>query len=208
MCIRDRGRVEQGNGADDVNGNRADGGAPQTEDDEDDDGNRRRRGRRRGRNRDEDDAQWEGEPVEVAGFLDLRDEGYGFLRVKGYLPSREDVYISAKMVRQNGLRKGDHVTGAYRPAGGREKNPALLRVDKVMDLDPEQARQRPRFDDLTPVYPHQRVDLTLGDDSDDATARAIDLLAPIGLGQMCIRDRRTPLPSTASPPGERWGRRR
>jgi transcription termination factor Rho len=87
------------------------------------------------------------------------------------------------MVRQNGLRKGDHVTGAYRPAGGREKNPALLRVDKVMDLDPEQARQRPRFDDLTPVYPHQRVDLTLGDDSDDATARAIDLLAPIGLGQ-------------------------
>ena len=178
-----QGRVEQGNGADDVNGNRADGGAPQTEDDEDDDGNRRRRGRRRGRNRDEDDAQWEGEPVEVAGFLDLRDEGYGFLRVKGYLPSREDVYISAKMVRQNGLRKGDHVTGAYRPAGGREKNPALLRVDKVMDLDPEQARQRPRFDDLTPVYPHQRVDLTLGDDSDDATARAIDLLAPIGLGQ-------------------------
>lgn len=178
-----QGRVEQGNGADDVNGNRADGGAPQAEDDEDDDGNRRRRGRRRGRNRDEDDAQWEGEPVEVAGFLDLRDEGYGFLRVKGYLPSREDVYISAKMVRQNGLRKGDHVTGAYRPAGGREKNPALLRVDKVMDLDPEQARQRPRFDDLTPVYPHQRVDLTLGDDSDDATARAIDLLAPIGLGQ-------------------------
>jgi transcription termination factor Rho len=86
------------------------------------------------------------------------------------------------MVRQTAFA-GGHVTGAYRPAGGREKNPALLRVDKVMDLDPEQARQRPRFDDLTPVYPHQRVDLTLGDDSDDATARAIDLLAPIGLGQ-------------------------
>ncbi|MBP7993962.1 MAG: transcription termination factor Rho, partial [Candidatus Microthrix sp.] len=149
----------------------------------DDDGNRRRRGRRRGRNRDEDDGQWEGEPVEVAGFLDLRDEGYGFLRVKGYLPSREDVYISAKMVRQNGLRKGDHVTGAYRPAGGREKNPALLRVDKVMDLSPEQARQRPRFDDLTPVYPHERVALATADRPDDVTARAIDLLAPIGLGQ-------------------------
>ena len=180
----DQNKAEQNKAEpDDINGNQVDGGAPQSDDDEDDDGNRRRRGRRRGRNRDEDDAQWEGEPVEVAGFLDLRDEGYGFLRVRGYLPSREDVYISAKMVRQNGLRKGDHVTGAYRPAGGREKNPALLRVDKVMDLDPEQARQRPRFDDLTPVYPHQRVDLTLGDDSDDATARAIDLLAPIGLGQ-------------------------
>ena len=149
----------------------------------DDAGNRRRRGRRRGRTRDEDDGQWEGEPVEVAGFLDLRDEGYGFLRVKGYLPSREDVYISAKMVRQNGLRKGDHVTGAYRPAGGREKNPALLRVDKVMDLSPEQARQRPRFDDLTPVYPHERVALATADRPDDVTARAIDLLAPIGLGQ-------------------------
>lgn len=151
-------------------------------DDVDEDGNRRRRGRRRGRNNDEE-GQWEGEPVEVAGFLDLRDEGYGFLRVKGYLPSREDVYISAKMVRQNGLRKGDHVTGAYRPAGGREKNPALLRVDKVMDLDPEQARQRPRFDDLTPVYPHQRVALATKDRPEDTTARAIDLLAPIGLGQ-------------------------
>ncbi|MEZ5380346.1 MAG: transcription termination factor Rho [Microthrixaceae bacterium] len=149
---------------------------------EEDEGNRRRRGRRRGRNRDDDDSQWEGEPVEVAGFLDLRDEGYGFLRVKGYLPSREDVYISAKMVRQNGLRKGDHVTGAYRPAGGREKNPALLRVDKVMDLDPEQARQRPRFDELVPVHPHERINLTEAA-PEDATVRAIDVLAPIGLGQ-------------------------
>ena len=52
-----------------------------------------------------------GEPVEVAGYLDLRDEGYGFLRVNGYLPSRDDVYVSVKQTRQYGLRKGDHVTG-------------------------------------------------------------------------------------------------
>ncbi|MCB1026798.1 MAG: transcription termination factor Rho [Microthrixaceae bacterium] len=170
-------------GAEESGGNQNGGQDGSDPDDVDDEGNRRRRGRRRGRNREDDDGQWEGEPVEVAGFLDLREEGYGFLRVKGYLPSREDVYISAKMVRQNGLRKGDHVTGAYRPAGGREKNPALLRVDRVMDLEPEQARQRPRFDDLTPVYPHERVALATADRPEDTTARAVDLLAPIGLGQ-------------------------
>ena len=68
-----------------------------------------------------------GEPVEVAGYLDLRDEGYGFLRVNGYLPSRDDVYVSVKQTRQYGLRKGDHVTGLSRLAGRNEKNPALLR---------------------------------------------------------------------------------
>ena len=163
----------------------AEGTGSTQDDDEDDEGNRRRRGRRRGRNRD-DDAQWEGEPVEVAGFLDLRDEGYGFLRVKGYLPSREDVYISAKMVRQNGLRKGDHVTGAYRPAGGREKNPALLRVDRVMDADPEDARRRPRFDELTPVHPNRRIPLADLELEGDLTPQVIDLLAPMGLGQRTL----------------------
>ena len=67
----------------------------------------------------------------MAGYLDLRDEGYGFLRVNGYLPSRDDVYVSVKQTRQFGLRKGDHVTGASRPAGRNEKNPALLRIDTV-----------------------------------------------------------------------------
>ena len=83
------------------------------------------------------------EPVEVSGYLDLRDEGYGFLRVNGYLPSRDDVYVSVKQTRQFGLRKGDHVTGAGRPAGRNEKNPALLRIDTVNGVDPEQARSGP-----------------------------------------------------------------
>ena len=128
-------------------------------------GNRRRR--RRGRDRDRDDAQpqedqqqWQGEPVDVEGLLDLRDEGYGFLRVKGYLPSKDDVYVSVKQVRQFGLRKGDHVKGASRPAGRNEKNPALLRIDLVNGVDPEQARKpAPRFEDLTPLFPDEKLRL-------------------------------------------------
>ena len=75
------------------------------------------------------------------GYLDLRDEGYGFLRVNGYLPSRDDAYIPVKLTRQFGLRKGDHVTGLSRPAGRNEKNPALLEIHTVNDGDPELARE-------------------------------------------------------------------
>jgi transcription termination factor Rho len=152
-------------------------------------GNRRRR-RRRGRDRDRDrqdeahEAQpWDGEPVEVSGYLDLRDEGYGFLRVKGYLPSREDVYVSVKQTRQLGLRKGDHLEGASRPANRGEKNPALLRIDRVNGMDPEEARKRPRFEDLTPLFPDQRLRLERPDQPLDMTSRIIDLIAPIGKGQ-------------------------
>ena len=81
-----------------------------------------------------------GEPVDVEGFLDLRDEGYGFLRVHGYLPSKDDVYVSVKQVRQLSLRKGDYLKGAGRPASRNEKNPALLRIDEVNGKDPEQSR--------------------------------------------------------------------
>src|SRR4029077_12560198 len=82
-----------------------------------DQGNRRRR-RRRGRDRDRQEDQgentqpFEGEPVPVSGLLDLRDEGYGFLRVKGFLPSKDDVYVSVKQTRQLGLRRGDHLRRA------------------------------------------------------------------------------------------------
>ncbi len=152
-------------------------------------GNRRRR-RRRGRDRDRqgEDVQnqpddWDGEPVEVAGFLDLRDEGYGFLRVKGFLPSRDDVYVSVKQTRQLGLRKGDFLEGASRPAGRSEKNPALLRIDKVNGGDPEAARNRPRFEDLTPLFPDERLRLERPDLPGDMTSRIVDLIAPIGKGQ-------------------------
>ena len=86
-------------------------------------------------------------------MLDLRDEGYGFLRCGGYLPSPKDVYISISQARRFALRKGDYVEGACRPASNNEKYPALLRIDTVSGLDPEEARNRPRFEDLTPLFP-------------------------------------------------------
>jgi transcription termination factor Rho len=145
---------------------------------------RRRRGRDRDRNEEGGDSQsWEGELIDVAGILDLRDEGYGFLRVDGLLPSRDDVYVSVKQTRQFGLRRGDWVTGASRPANRGEKNPALLRIDSVNGSDPERSRERPAFEDLTPLFPNERLRLEREDHPYDIAGRVIDLLAPIGKGQ-------------------------
>ena len=123
------------------------------------------------------------EPVVVEGYLDLRDEGYGFLRVNGYLPGRDDVYIPVRQTRQLGLRKGDHVTGLARPAGRNEKNPALMEVYKINGGDPEKAKSRPRFEDLTPLFPDEKLSLESSDDPMNMTARIVDLIAPIGKGQ-------------------------
>jgi transcription termination factor Rho len=159
-------------------------------------GGRNSRRRRRGRNgRDEgpqgDDRYDIGEqnenistdPVKVEGYLDLRDEGYGFLRIGGYQPTREDAYIPVKLTRQFGLRKGDHVTGMSRPAGRNEKNPAMLEIHTVNGQDPEKARQRPRFEDLTPLFPDHKLRMEDPRDPTNMTARIIDLIAPIGKGQ-------------------------
>ena len=102
----------------------ANGDNGQNGDDEPQEGTGRGR-RRRGRSR-EGMEEWSGDPVEAEGYLDLRDDGYGFLRVNGFLPSRDDVYVPVKFVRQYGLRKGDHLIGAYWPANRSEKNPANL----------------------------------------------------------------------------------
>jgi transcription termination factor Rho len=123
------------------------------------------------------------EPVQVSGYVDMRDEGYGFLRVKGYLPSREDSYIPVKLARQFALRKGDHITGVSRPAGRNEKNPALLEVLAVNGGDAEAARRRPRFEDLTALFPDENLRLEDPADPTNMTARIIDLVSPIGKGQ-------------------------
>jgi transcription termination factor Rho len=175
---RGRGGDDQGerqSSSQDLDHNRAEGGA-----DDGEPGNRRRR--RRGRDRGGDDLP-PAEPVDVAGLLDLRDDGYGFLRVRTAVPSKDDVYVSVKQVRQFGLRKGDHLTGSSRPAGRNEKNPALLRIDTVNGGDPEAARQRPSFDDLTPLYPDERLRLERPDGRIHTTTRVMDLLTPIGKGQ-------------------------
>ena len=160
----------------------------------DGDGNRRRRRRGRDRNRDrfeggqqpqsdQQQQQFDGEPVPVTGYLDLRDEGYGFLRMHGALQSRDDAYVSVRQVRQFGLRRGDHITGASRPAGRNEKNPALLRIDSVNGRSPDEATRRPRFEDLTPLFPDQKLRMEIADDPTNMTARIIDLISPIGMGQ-------------------------
>src|SRR5207248_2932625 len=127
--------------------------------DDDGSGNKRRR-RRRGRDRERTPADgrleregrpervergddYGGELIDIEGLLDLRDEGYGFLRASGYLAGRNDAYVSASQVRRFGLRKGDHVKGATRPASSNEKYPALQRVDLVNAMAPDEARNRP-----------------------------------------------------------------
>ncbi|MFI5532677.1 transcription termination factor Rho [Kitasatospora sp. NPDC051853] len=165
------------------------------EDDEFGDGRRGRRGRyrdRRGRSGRRDG--FEAGPAEVqvndddvlipvAGILDILDN-YAFVRTSGYLPGQNDVYVSLAQVRKNGLRKGDAITGAVRqPRDGerREKFNAMVRLDSVNGTDPDQARNRPEFGKLTPLYPQER--LRLETDPGILTTRIIDLVSPIGKGQ-------------------------
>ncbi|MHB1781600.1 MAG: transcription termination factor Rho, partial [Acidimicrobiales bacterium] len=150
-------------------------------------GNRRGR-RRRGRERGEvqapqEGSSWQGDLVPVKGLLDLREEGYGFLRTSGYLASSRDVYVSVSQARKFALRKGDAIEGACRPAGPSEKYPALLRIDTVGGLPPEEARQRPRFEDLTPLFPDSTLRLEQPGEPSNMTARIVDLISPIGKGQ-------------------------
>ncbi|MEV7322812.1 transcription termination factor Rho [Streptomyces sp. NPDC093970] len=173
-------------------GGRQDRNAGPQDDDDFDGGRRGRRGRyrdRRGRRgRDE---MGGAEPqvadddvlIPVAGILDILDN-YAFIRTSGYLPGPNDVYVSLAQVRKNGLRKGDHVTGAVRqPKEGerREKFNALVRLDSVNGMAPEHGRGRPEFNKLTPLYPQDR--LRLETDPGVLTTRIIDLVSPIGKGQ-------------------------
>ncbi len=151
---------------------------------------RRRRGRERGQSGElqgsGQEQPYSGELVEVKGLLDLRDEGYGFLRCEGYLPSAKDVYVSISQARKFALRRGDYIEGACRPASNNEKYPALLRIDSISGLDSDVARNRPRFEDLTPLFPDSRLNLEMVDekgDKDNLTARIVDLISPIGKGQ-------------------------
>jgi len=137
-----------------------------------------RRSRRRGRGR--DDTQIVGETVHCDGLLDLRDEGYGFLRTNGPLPSADDVYVAARQVRQYDLRRGDRITGVSRPAARSERNPALLRLDTLNGEPPPEQPERPLFDDLTPVLPTDA--LPLGGEQSAGALAAIDRLSLIGLG--------------------------
>ncbi|MFG2467705.1 transcription termination factor Rho [Streptomyces canus] len=190
---RQQQNQQQGGGRPDRQDRQQRDNGPQ--DDDDFEGGRRgRRGRyrdRRGRRGRDEIGGGAGEPqineddvlIPVAGILDILDN-YAFIRTSGYLPGPNDVYVSLAQVRKNGLRKGDHVTGAVRqPKEGerREKFNALVRLDSVNGMAPEHGRGRPEFNKLTPLYPQDR--LRLETDPGILTTRIIDLVAPIGKGQ-------------------------
>jgi transcription termination factor Rho len=149
---------------------------------------RRRRGERSG---DGADAELREDDVvqPVAGILDVLDN-YAFVRTSGYLAGPHDVYVSMNMVRKNGLRRGDAVTGAVRvPRDGeqpnqRQKFNPLVRLDSVNGGAVEDAKKRPDFSKLTPLYPNQR--LRLETTPDRLTTRVIDLIMPIGKGQRAL----------------------
>jgi transcription termination factor Rho len=195
----DRGGDQQGSG-----GQQNRGGSNQNQNQQDDDGDGRggRRGRRfreRRRRGDRPDGGGGGsndtelredDVVQpVAGILDVLDN-YAFVRTSGYLNGPHDVYVSMNMVRKNGLRRGDAVTGAVRvPKDGeqpnqRQKFNPLVRLDTVNGGPVENAKNRPDFTKLTPLYPNQR--LRLETTGDRLTTRIIDLIMPIGKGQRAL----------------------
>ncbi len=118
---------------------------------------------------------------DVAGVLDITGEGYGFVRTGNYMAGDDDAFVPQQMIKHMGLRRGDWIEGTVRPSRPNDKYPALYKIATVNGLEPELVRSRPRFRDLTPVYPNERLRMEHGRDS--ITGRAIDLVAPIGKGQ-------------------------
>jgi transcription termination factor Rho len=117
------------------------------------------------------------------GVLEILPDGYGFLRSPdyNYLPGPDDIYVSPSQIKRFDLRKGDIVSGQVRPPKENERYFALLRVEAVNYENPDQAKQKILFENLTPLHPQERLDLEV--DPDDMTTRVIDLLSPIGKGQ-------------------------
>ena len=118
------------------------------------------------------------------GVLEILPEGYGFLRTRGYLPSREDVYVSQTQIRRFDMQNGDLVSGQIRQPKEGEKYYSLLKIEAINNIDPEMARERVPFDILTPIFPDKRYDLEYT--KCPIVARLIDLLAPIGMGQRAM----------------------
>ncbi len=120
----------------------------------------------------------------AAGILDLVEDGYGFMRRRGLMPSPDDVYVSSSHVRRFGLRAGDRVAGIPRPPKKGEKYWGLVRVDTVNGMDPNDARRRPHFDALTPIHPFQLINLEA--DPKNLSQRLVNLVNPIGKGQRAL----------------------
>jgi transcription termination factor Rho len=122
--------------------------------------------------------------VYVTGILDIVDDGYGFLRRHGLMPSPDDVYVSSSQVRRSGLRAGDRVGGVVRAPKDGEKYWGLVRVESVNGVDPEAAKRRPHFDVLTPIHPIELINLET--DPKNLSQRLINLVNPLGKGQRAL----------------------
>jgi len=115
------------------------------------------------------------------GVLDIMNEGMGFLRAEHYLPGPNDIYVSQSQIRRFNLRTGDMVIGQIRPPKDNEKYYGLLRVEAINGLNPDEMRERPKFEDMTPIFPEERFDLET--DQHTMATRMMNLIAPIGKGQ-------------------------
>ncbi|MBT3401749.1 MAG: transcription termination factor Rho, partial [Rhodospirillaceae bacterium] len=128
-------------------------------------------------------------PISGSGVLETLQDGFGFLRSpeSNYLPGPDDIYVSPSQVRRFGLRTGDTVEGQIRSPKDGERYFALLKVDTINFSEPEEVRHRINFDNLTPLYPDERLRLEVDDPTHkDLTTRVIDLVAPIGKGQRAL----------------------
>jgi transcription termination factor Rho len=126
------------------------------------------------------EAAKQGEEVR-GGILEIMNEGIGFLRTNHYQAGPDDIYVSQTQIRRYGLRNGDLVIGKVRPPRDSERHYGMLKVETVNSIDPKEAKRRPRFETLTPIFPHQRFDLET--DRSTLSTRMINLVAPIGRGQ-------------------------
>ncbi len=117
------------------------------------------------------------------GVIEILPDGYGFLRApeSNYLPGADDIYVSPSQIRKFGLRTGDTLSGQVRPPKGGERYFAMIKVDAINFEPPEIGKEKPLFDNLTPLYPSQRIRLETT--ADNPTARVLDLMAPVGKGQ-------------------------
>ena len=121
------------------------------------------------------------ERPEVEGILEIAEDGFGFLRFDNFLTSNKDIYVSNSQIRRFGLRTGDKILGITRKPRAGERFGALLYVKAVNGMDPAASKRRPHFDDLTPVFPDEKI--VLESSSIDLSTRVMDLVAPIGRGQ-------------------------
>lgn len=118
---------------------------------------------------------------DIKGILQIRPDSSGIIHAHGYMKSSDDAFVPAYLIRSARLRTGDVIEGSLRPSRGGDKRAGLAKITTVNGLDPEQARNRPKFGDLTPVYPNEPLRMEHGKDS--ITGRAIDIVSPIGKGQ-------------------------